>query len=96
MRPVGIDHVHVLIALAGRRCARDWARHGVGAEIGLVLNRAALRADQVMRTERGFAVRIIVFSTKTAMATSPFWAGRLRGRRLGPIRCLCLNMAVSA
>jgi len=69
MRPVGIDHVHVLIALAGRRCARDWARHGVGAEIGLVLNRAALRADQVMRTERGFAVRIIVFSTKTAMAT---------------------------
>ncbi len=49
-----------------------------------------------MRTETGFAVRIILFSTATAMATSPPCAGKLRARSLGPIRCLYLNMAVSA
>ena len=48
------------------------------------------------RTETGSAVRVILFSAATAMVTSPRCVGRLRARSLGPIRCLHLNMAVSA
>ena len=40
--------------------------------------------------------RIIVFSTATAMATTPSCTRRLRARSLGPIRCLYLDIAVSA
>lgn len=40
------------------------------------------------RTDTGLAVRIVRLSTWTARATSPSWAGRLRARCLGPIRCL--------
>jgi len=70
--------------------------NGVGAGIGAMLKCPVLRNDQATRTETGFAVRIIVFSTATAMATSPVWSGRLRARSLGPIRCLYRAIAVSA
>ena len=73
---------------------RQW--RGVGAGIGAMLKCPVLRNDQATRTETGFAVRIIVFSTATAMATSPVWSGRLRARSLGPIRCLYRAIAVSA
>jgi len=44
---------------------------GIGAGAGEKVRRPLLDASHATRTETGFAVRIIVFSTATAMATSP-------------------------
>ena len=42
----------------------------------------------VTRTESGFATSIMRFSARTAIATSPYGAARLRARSVDPIRCL--------